>query len=211
MRWSDVHDAKRFDRINEMFKESSILKRTFFKRDTATVARELLGKKLLRRFGDHFLVGFINEVEAYYGENDSASHASRGPTPRSSVMFGPPGIAYIYFIYGMHYMFNIVTEKEGVAGAVLIRSVSPQVGIEQMIANRNGARRNVANGPARLCQAFLIDRGINNLDLTAGETLWLENGPKIPETHIQALPRIGIEYAHEKDRTAHLRFVVSSI
>jgi len=184
----------------------SILQRSFYERDAASVARDLLGKSLVRQIGAHQLAGAINEVEAYYGAHDSASHASRGRTQRNSVMFGQAGMAYVYFVYGMHNMFNIVTEKEGVAGAVLIRSLIPQDGVDRMIANRNGARRDVANGPARLCKALEIDRGLNKWDLTVGERLWLENGTTVAEQHIQALPRIGIDYAEQKDRNALLRF-----
>jgi len=188
----------------------NILPRSFYERDTVRVARDLVGKKLVRYTNNGVLIGVINEVEAYFGENDSASHASRGRTPRNSVMFGPAGRAYVYYVYGMHHMFNIVTEREDVAGAVLIRSIIPQVGVDFMIAGRNGNRQNIANGPARLCQALQIDRGLNNWDLTTGERLWLEKGKDVSQS-IQALPRIGIDYARERDRCALLRFIIPSL
>ena len=187
----------------------SSLQRSFFARDSAAVARDLLGKKLLRQIDDALLVGIIIEVEAYYGEHDSASHASRGRTRRNSVMFGPAGLSYVYFVYGMHNMFNIVTEKEGVAGAVLIRGLVQTTGVEFMVANRNGNYRDVTNGPARLCQALQIDRSLNLWDLTAGERLWLEDGATVFDAQIQASPRIGIDYAHEDDRNALLRFSIA--
>ena len=187
---------------------ASILKRSFYERDTAKVARDLLGKKIVRQIGSDILAGVINEVEAYYGENDSASHAYRGRTSRNSIMFGQAGMAYVYFVYGMHNMFNIVSESKGVPGAVLVRSVVPILGVDLMILNRIGNRRDISNGPARLCQAFSISRELNNIDLEAGEKLWLEDGETVLIKNIQELPRIGIQYAEAKDRDARLRFKI---
>ena len=189
-----------------MQEANRILQRTFYNRDTAIVARDLLGKRIVRRTNTASLVGVISEVEAYYGREDSASHASKGRTARNSVMFGPAGVAYIYFVYGMHDMFNIVTGREGVAGAVLIRGVIPVSGVEAMIGNRNGNHRHITDGPARFSQAFAIDKSLNGWDLTVGERLWLEDGEAIAPQKILTGPRIGIEYADRKDREALLRF-----
>ena len=187
---------------------SSILNRSFYSRDTAMVARDLLGKTLICQIDGITLTGTISEVEAYYGENDSASHASRGLTPRTSVMFGLAGFSYVYFIYGTHNMLNVVTELEGVAGAVLIRSLIPGAAEEIMIKNRNGNRCNIANGPARICQALGISREQNSIDLTAGEELWIEDHDSVPSDCMVASPRIGINYANQKDREALLRFQI---
>jgi DNA-3-methyladenine glycosylase len=151
----------------------------FFARPTLIVARDLLGASLCHHVGDVVLRGRIVEVEAY--TDDAASHSRGGrPTPRNAVMFGPPGHAYVYFTYGMHFCFNVVTEAEGVPGAVLIR------GLEGATA---------ANGPARLCKALGIDRRHNRLDLTSGETLWLERGRLRAGECVVQTTRVGIRTA----------------
>lgn len=183
-----------------------ILQRDFYSRNSAQVAKELLGQKMVRKLPGILLIGIICETEAYFDHTDSASHASKGKTPRNSVMFGPAGISYVYFVYGMHNMFNIVTEQEGRAGAVLVRAVFPVDGIESMIQYRNGRTHDLTNGPAKLCQAFRIDRSLNNIDLTVGRDLCLEERETISEKFINSGPRIGIHYAEEKDRNADLRF-----
>ena len=183
-----------------------VLSREFYARDSAIVARELLGKKLVRRLDDILLTGIITEVEAYYGREDSASHAFKGETPRNSVMFGPAGLSYVYFVYGKHYMFNIVTQEEGSAAAVLIRAIYPIDGVQKMQQYRNGNDQHIADGPARLCQAFDIDKKLNRLDLTRGKHVWLEQGIHMGEEWIKCGPRIGISYADAKDVNARLRF-----
>ena len=117
-----------------------ILNRGFYSRDTATVAKELIGKLLVKKYQDRQISGIIIETEAYYGETDPASHAFRGRTPRSEIMFGKAGIAYIYFCYGMYYMLNAVTEREEIPGAVLIRALLPISGIDIMSMRRNTGR-----------------------------------------------------------------------
>jgi len=184
------------------------LGRSFFARDTLTVARQLLGKKLVRRLDGETLSGMIVETEAYIGEGDSACHASRGRTPRTEVMFGPPGRAYVYFVYGMHYMLNIVTEAEGVPCAVLVRALEPLTGQAMMARLRRNSHRNLTNGPARLCQALGIDKTFNGWDLTAADTLWVEEFRPIAGERIAAGPRIGIQYARPADRQAPWRFWV---
>jgi len=126
------------------------LPRSFYDRDTVLVARELLGKLLVHQTGGVQHIGRIVEVEAYLGEHDLAAHSSKGLTARTKIMFGPPGHAYVYFIYGMHYCMNVVTEREGRAAAVLLRAVEPV----KNLAGRSG-------GPGLLCRTMKIDRRLN--------------------------------------------------
>ncbi len=187
-----------------------ILHREFYDRDTLQVARALLGGKLVRPVNGVELSGMIVETEAYCGKSDSACHAHRGETPRNAVMFGPPAHAYIYFTYGMHYLLNLVTEKEGNPCAVLIRAVLPLAGIAEMEARRKKKGAELTNGPAKLCQAFGIDKSLNGWDLACGQELWLEDYEIIPPKRITATPRIGIDYAKKEHREALWRFVVKS-
>ena len=145
--------------------------RDFYEQPTLEVARALIGALLLRETPRGCLGGYIVETEAYLAPDDAASHAYRGETPRNRVMFGPPGHAYIYLSYGLHHMLNVVTERAGVAAAILIRAVEPVEGSALMaeqrgLANAPAAARNIANGPGRLCQAMSIDRRLNGADLT---------------------------------------------
>nr|NIS38601.1 DNA-3-methyladenine glycosylase [Candidatus Saccharibacteria bacterium]NIV04046.1 DNA-3-methyladenine glycosylase [Calditrichia bacterium]NIV72423.1 DNA-3-methyladenine glycosylase [Calditrichia bacterium]NIV99500.1 DNA-3-methyladenine glycosylase [Candidatus Saccharibacteria bacterium]NIW79792.1 DNA-3-methyladenine glycosylase [Calditrichia bacterium] len=157
-----------------------------------TVARELLGTYLIRRIGHEQLIGKIVEVEAYIGEDDPACHASRGKTNRTALMFGPPGYAYIYFIYGMYYCLNAVTEAEGFPAAVLIRAVQPIAGIEKMKKLRKNSRlHQLTNGPGKLCQAFALDKGLNGVDLCSGE-VFISAGEAVSTAHISVSSRIGI-------------------
>ncbi len=184
------------------------LKQKFFVRDSLLVAKELPGKKLVRKYRGNILSGLICETEAYLGSMDSASHAFRGRTPRNAVMFGRAGMAYVYFIYGMHYMLNIVTEEEGCPCAILIRAIVPLEGIEHMQRYRGKIGKDLTNGPAKLCRALAIDKSLNGWDLTAAEKLWVEDQPSIPERYIKKGPRIGIDYAKPADRRAARRFWV---
>jgi DNA-3-methyladenine glycosylase len=168
----------------------NILKQHFYVSDTLSVGGTLLGKKLVRKYSGNILSGLICETEAYLGSMDSASHAFKGKTPRNSVMFGRAGRAYVYFVYGMHYMLNMVTGEEENPCAVLIRAIVPLDG----------------DGPAKLCQALAIDKSLNGWDLTVGKKLWVEDRPSIPERHIKKGPRIGIDYAKPADRRAARRF-----
>lgn len=185
-----------------------ILDRKFYHRDTLRVARELLGKKLVRRINGLELSGMITETEAYCGHEDSACHAHHGKTQRNAVMFGSPGHAYVYFTYGMHYMLNLVTEEEENPCAVLIRAIVPLDGINEMEARRKKKGAELSNGPAKLCQALSIDKSLNGWDVTLGSELWVENYKKIPDSKIIATPRIGIDYAHQKHREALWRFLI---
>ena len=184
----------------------NILNRQFYARETLAVAGALLGKKLVRKYSGNILSGLICEIEAYLGSTDSASHAFKGKTPRNTVMFGRAGRAYVYFVYGMHYLLNVVTEKEENPCAILIRAIVPLDGIEYMQLNRGRSGKDLSDGPAKLCQALAIDKSLNGWDLTAGKKLWVEDRPSIPGRFIKRGPRIGIDYARPADRRAARRF-----
>lgn len=167
------------------------LERRFYARPTIALAKSLLGRVLVRESDRGVVAGRVVEVEAYCGEEDPGSHAFRGRTARNSVMFGPPGHLYVYFTYGMHFCMNIVAEKEGVPGAVLLRAVEPVEGLDVM-AERRGVSdpRLLARGPGRLCQAFGVAREENGLDLVMGP-VWLEGRARLSGP-ILASPRIGL-------------------
>jgi len=181
------------------------LNREFYNRDTITVAKDLLGKILVHNYKGNIIKGKIVETEAYLGVKDKAAHSYGGKkTKRVEVMYGPPGVAYVYFIYGMYYCFNIVTQKEGIPEAVLIRAVEPVENIDLMAINRfkkpyeeltKYQKKNLTNGPGKLCMALNIGREQNGLDL-CGDTLYLEEGQK-QYFNIVATTRIGIDYAEE--------------
>ena len=178
--------------------EMKVLPRRFYINDTKQVARDLLGKKLVRKIGRHVLSGIIIETEAYKGKNDPASHAARKKTERNKIMFDEAGHAYVYFTYGMHYCFNVVAKKENdESGAVLVRAIQPQQGIKQMIKNRKtDVISNLANGPGKLTQAMQITLKEYNLDLTKNTSLFIIDG-KNP-SKIIAKPRIGIKEGTDK-------------
>lgn len=155
----------------------------------------MLGKVLVHRVEGVGLAGRIVEVEAYLGPEDLASHASRKTSKRARIMFGPPGMVYVYLIYGMHHCLNFVTENDGTAGAVLVRAVEPLDGIEQMRLNRGSgtADRSLADGPGKLCQAMAINLTHNRAD-ACGDRIWLENrGHAVGR--VERTPRIGVDYA----------------
>jgi DNA-3-methyladenine glycosylase len=188
-----------------------ILKKSFYTRDTLAVARELLGKKLVRKHNGRVLSGLICETEAYLGSTDSASHAFKGKTPRNAVMFGPAGVAYVYFVYGKHYMLNIVTGEKQNPQAILIRALIPLEGIQHMQRNRGGSCKDLTGGPAKLCQALTVNTTLNGWDLTGGKKLWVEARPLIAERYIKKGPRIGIDYAKAADRRAARRFWIDAM
>jgi DNA-3-methyladenine glycosylase len=160
------------------------------------VARQLLGKHLVRKHEQGITVGRVVETEAYIGPNDKACHASRGCTPRTQIMFGDAGYAYVYLIYGFHHMLNIVTEAPNLPAAVLIRAVEPVKGMDLMAARRGTQeRRNLASGPGKLCQAFAIDRSLNGKDLCGRELYLIDPGD--PPPNFSTTPRIGVDYAGE--------------
>lgn len=237
---------------------SNRLGRNFFARETLAVARDLLGKRLVRRlvppqicnspetFGSlrpealatgpkrvrgpglpailpaerpdtsgsaraGLLVGGrIVEVEAYVGETDTACHASRGPTPRNRVLYGPPGTAYVYFTYGMHWLLNVVTEREGYPAAVLLRAIEPDLGLEHLLRARPGRRQTeLTSGPARLTLSLGIDGAFNSVDLTTSKDLWIEDAPPLEDDQVRRCPRVGIDYAAPRDRRAPWRLLVT--
>ena len=180
------------------------LSRSFFSRDPRRVARELLGKLLIRNRGKKVLAGRIVEAEAYMGESDPAAHAASGMTPRNRVLFGPPGHAYVYFIYGQYFCLNVSCQPEGEAGCVLIRALHPMAGEMEMARARLRANprwrgigmHELTNGPGRLCQAVRITRARDNdRDLTDPRSgLWMADDGFRPR-HILRTPRIGIRKA----------------
>ena len=171
------------------------LPRSFYDRDTIVVARELLGKHLVLRSADGNRIGRIVEVEAYLGPHDLAAHSARGLTERTKVMFGPPGHAYVYLIYGMYHCMNVVTEREGHASAVLLRAIEPVENVEGR-----------TQGPGLLCRAMRIDRRLNGHDLLR-EDFYIAAAPEAPPTAIVKRPRIGVDYARHWARR-HLRFYI---
>jgi DNA-3-methyladenine glycosylase len=182
------------------------LPQSFYNRPTLTVARELLGARLVRILGGVKLVGLITETEAYFGLNDLASHAKAGRTVRTAPMFGPPGRAYVYFTYGNHWMLNAVTEREGFPAAVLIRAIQPIEGVEVMMERRQG--RNTF-GPGKLTQALGITKSENNADLTeTGSGLWIEAGINVPNKSVTKSPRVGLNTTPEPWFSKPWRFLV---
>ncbi|MCD4671576.1 MAG: DNA-3-methyladenine glycosylase [Anaerolineaceae bacterium] len=175
------------------------------------VAHDLLGRRLVRLLDGQRISGLIVETEAYRGEEDLACHARAGRTPRTAVMYGPPGQAYVYFTYGMHWLLNCVTGPEGFPAAVLIRAILPQEGLEVIAARRAGRpRRAWCNGPAKLCQALSIDGSHNDSPLwDSTGALWLEKGQPITEEQIKYTPRIGIDRVPEPWRSIPWRFVMN--
>jgi DNA-3-methyladenine glycosylase len=159
------------------------LDRDFYERDTQLVARELLGKYLVHVSAGVERIGRIVEVEAYLGPHDLAAHSARGRTERTKIMFGPPGHAYVYLIYGMHCCMNVVTEPDGKAAAVLLRAVEPVKGIEGR-----------TSGPGLLCRAMQIDRRRNGHDLLSDD-FHVASGPDHSPLRIARRPRIGVDYA----------------
>jgi DNA-3-methyladenine glycosylase len=180
---------------------SNILPRKFFERNSTEVARDLIGKELVRVLRERTLRGVIVEAEAYGGSDDPASHAYRGMTERNRVMFGRAGIAYVYFTYGFHYCLNVVTGNEGVATAVLTRALEPVDGIDIMKKRRGNPPRekDLANGPGKICQALGIDRSSNGTDMTIlGSKLRIERGRASSLRSVASSERIGIKVAVDK-------------
>ena len=172
--------------------EGQILEQSFFARPSLTVARELIGKFLVRRFEGEILSAIITETEAYIGPHDKACHASRGRTDRTAVMFGPAGFWYVYFIYGMHWMLNVVTDKDEYAAAVLFRGAGDWT------------------GPGRLTRAMAIDRRLNEKPANETSGLWIEDrGVVVPRRKIKRTPRIGVAYAGDWAHKPY-RFVLES-
>lgn len=179
---------------------SKILSREFYSRAPLVVAREIIGKKLVRTLaGNSELSGIIVEAEAYGGAHDPASHAYRGKTARNEVMFGEPGHAYVYFTYGAHYCLNFVTKSKMYnASAVLVRAIEPVDGIEVMEDNRGtDVVTQLTSGPGKLCQAFCIDKSLNGVDLTKIDSAIRVEDVGI-KPHIARSIRIGISVAVQR-------------
>ena len=182
------------------------ISRSFYNRSTLTVARDLIGARLIRILDGRKLVGLITETEAYISQKDLACHAKAGLTPRTAVMFGEPGHAYVYFTYGNHWMLNVVTERAGFPAAVLIRAIQPLEGLEVMLERRNG--RNTF-GPGKLCQAMGITKRENGVDLTKRSGgLWIEAGFKVSNSLVTKGPRVGLNNTPEPWLSKPWRFLV---
>lgn len=182
-----------------MQRASRPLPRKFYLQPTLVVARELLGKELRLRADGRILRGRIVEVEAYLGTSDRAAHSAGGRrTPRNEAMWGPPGRAYVYFVYGMHWCLNAVTKEPGTPEAVLIRALEPLQGHEIFRSRRPVSTKPelLLSGPANLCKAFGIDRNWNGCDLTRGP-LTIRDGDRIPDESVQISERVGVGYAGE--------------
>lgn len=192
------------------------LSRSFFKRDPREVAHDLLGKILIRRQGVRVLAGRVVETEAYMGVADAAAHAAAGQTARNAVLFGPPGHAYVYFIYGFHYCLNVSCMPKGDAGSVLFRALEPIAGVQEMSRYRHielspeprlTQLRSLTSGPGRLAQALAISRTRDNgKDMTDPELsdLWMADDEWVPQG-IAVTPRVGITKAKDEP----LRYVIS--
>jgi DNA-3-methyladenine glycosylase len=212
-----------------------VLPRAFFARDAVRVARALLGKTLVRRTPAGLVAGRIVETEAYRGPDDRAAHSAGGRrTPRNEVMWGPPGFAYVYFVYGMHWCLNAVCAPPGKPEAVLLRAVEPLLGLDLMRARRLAGRpaargrkaaakhanalasraaaalladEALARGPANLCRAFAVDRALNGAAFVESAALSLHDAPPVAARRIAATPRVGVDYAGE-DALLPWRFCV---
>jgi DNA-3-methyladenine glycosylase len=185
---------------------------SFYQRDTLDLVPEILGKVLVRNLKGKVLAGRIVEIEAYIG-NDPASHAARGMTDRNKVMYEAGGLAYVYFTYGMHYCFNIVTDKKGFPAAFLVRALEPIAGIDEMLKNRKISNAglgkdkllSLTNGPAKLCQAMRIDRKLNGIRLDGGELFLADDGFIVHLNKIGVSPRIGIKVGTEREWRFYLK------
>ncbi len=186
------------------------LARDFFARPTLVVSRQLLGHRIIRlEDNQRRLSGLIIETEAYIGTEDQACHCRHGRTARNAVMWGPPGHAYVYFTYGMHWMLNITTEPEGSPAAILIRGLIPVEGLEAMRRRRLRRDEELTNGPAKLCQALAIDGSLNGYDIShAAARLYIEPALEIPDNLITTGPRVGLNNVPEPWLSKPWRFHV---
>jgi DNA-3-methyladenine glycosylase len=170
----------------------------FFQKPTLELARSLLGMKLWTKDRERVTSGMIVEVEAYRGDIDEASHSYGGPSERTRVMFGPPGHAYVYFIYGMHHCINVSSEKEGVGAGILIRALEPLDGVEIMKRRRHVKdEKNLTNGPGKLCQALGIDDRLLGCNFTTSLKIRLEPYKTFSDSEISTSKRIGISKARD--------------
>lgn len=175
---------------------ATLLTRDWYARPVLTVARELLGMFVMRQTPEGVQAWRIVEVEAYDGPQDRASHARVGRTPRTAPMFGPPGHAYVYLVYGMHHCLNVVAHLDGAASAVLIRALEPlPTALRSEVQNHSPRPHRIAAGPGLVGRALALDRSMSGHDLTLGQGLWLEAGTPIPHERLVTGPRIGVAYA----------------
>jgi DNA-3-methyladenine glycosylase len=187
---------------------SPCLPHEFYNRPTVTVARELLGMRLVRLLDGRRLAGRIIEAEAYVGEDDLGCHASSGKSRRNAVMYGPPGFAYVYFTYGMHWMLNAVTQPEGFPAAVLLRAIQPLEGVETISARRQGRD---TLGPAKITRALAVDSAFNGADLCDPRSgLWIEAADPVQDRHVITGPRVGLFTVPEPWKSIPWRFRVVS-
>ncbi len=179
--------------------EFNILNNYFYQRDTVPLALALLGTLLIHESTEGITSGFIIETEAYLSKNDPACHAYRGKTKRNAAMFGPPGRAYVYFIYGNHHCFNVVSAAEGIGEAVLVRALEPVDGVELMKERRGKHHKveNLTSGPGKLCSAMNISREHNGISLQK-PPLYLAKGKTVEKSSIDTSGRIGINQAQDK-------------
>ena len=190
---------------------TTILPRQFYAQDTLTVARQLIGARLVRLEGHQRITGIIIETEAYCGEEDLGCHAKAGRTPRTAPMYGPPGYAYVYFTYGNHWMLNTVTRPESQPEAVLIRAIIPIEGLA-LIESRRGQqpRKRWTDGPGKLTQALAITGDFNRVDITMPEAgLYIEQGVSIPDEYVTRTPRIGLNTVPEPWKSIPWRFLAA--
>jgi DNA-3-methyladenine glycosylase len=188
---------------------SELIDRDEFAHPAVEVARFLLGKRLVRRTSKEYACIIITETEAYDGENDLACHAHSGRTKRNAVMYGPPGHAYIYFTYGMHWLLNCVTGTEGYPAAVLIRAALPLENSSFIAVNRPGIKPALwLNGPARLTRALQINGSLNGIDLCVPGELTLEHGFLVTDSHVLTSARVGVDYAGEPWKSMPWRFLL---
>lgn len=189
---------------------NNYLPREFYNRPALQVGRELLGMRLVRLEAGRRLAGTIVEVEAYGHQEDQGCHCRVGLTPRTQVMFGPPGHAYVYFTYGMHWMLNFVVEPEGLPAAVLIRALLPTESVEVIASRRQGQLPpRWTDGPGKICQALDIDKTLNGADLCSHEALlFVEQGVPIPDASVTVGPRVGLNSVPEPWKSIPWRFRV---
>jgi DNA-3-methyladenine glycosylase len=196
----------------QLYSGIASLPRSFYARPALVVARQLLGARLVRIDGGQRLAGMITETEAYSGEDDLGCHCRAGRTPRTSVMYGPPGHVYVYFTYGMHWCLNCVVENEGFPAAVLLRGIHPDEGLDAISTRRAGVPQpNWCDGPAKLTRALAIDRDFNEADLCAqGASLFIEPDLTIPQEQVEIGPRVGLNHVSEPWKSIPWRFKIRS-
>lgn len=187
------------------------LEREFFARPALAVARDLLGARLVRLEGNRRLAGIVTETEAYSGEEDLGCHCKAGRTPRTIVMYGPPGHAYVYFTYGKHWMLNCVTAEENYPAAVLIRAIRPTEGLETIAERRRSQPpARWTDGPAKICQALNVDGTFNGTDLcTPQAALFFEAGESFSDSSVTTGPRVGLNSVPEPWKSIPWRFLVA--